>query len=555
MPIRQWWSVLVAGMLAVAAGLTCLILADRGLRTEAVRAGGVPVEIVRGPGATGARPAVVVVHGYAGSGRLMRPFADTLARRGYVVLLPDLAGHGANTRRLDVPAVIDAEIASVVAHARGLPDVDPDRVTLLGHSMGAGAVVRAGAADRRIAATVAISLPGSGTGPGPRRLLLIVGALEPGGFRTAAERAAGDRAAGDRRLVSVPLVEHISVLFAPRTHREAAGWLDAAAGNAAAGNTAAGAGIVPLRRVAAGALTMLGALLLLAAALARGGTGSPAGRPPNAAAATSRASTIRALVARWPANVAASAIRRPADSASPASAIPRSADSAASTSPASEVRRPAGFAAPTSPASATRADPVRRPVTWLAVAAASVLGVLGGGIGAVAAPAPVTGYLIGFFAAVGGGLALAAGLLTGWRRPPVPRWTAAVPALAGGAAVVVPVQLGLTLMVPHGDRWWLVAALALATAALLAGARALAGPGWDLAVLAGTAVPLAAAAVTGLAPGFLMLIAPLLAVLFALCALLAAVARRGGAAWWPSIAAGAVMIAWPVAVALPVSAG
>ncbi|MDP9795246.1 pimeloyl-ACP methyl ester carboxylesterase [Catenuloplanes nepalensis] len=503
MSMRPWWSVLVAGILAVAAGLTALFLADRGLSGESLRVGGVPVEIVRGPavaGASGGRPAVVVVHGYAGSGRLMRPFADTLARRGYVVLLPDLAGHGANTRRLDVPSAIDPEIAAVVAHARELPDVDPDRVTLLGHSMGAGAVVRAGAADPRIAATVAISLPGSGGAPGPRRLLLIVGALEPAGFRaageqTAREPASGDRPVGDRRLVSVPFVEHISVLYAPRTHREAAAWLDAAVGN-----TATGSGTVPLRRIAAGALTLLGALLLLTAALGR-----PSHRltPP----------------------------------------------------PHDAVSGPAGL---------DRAAALRRPAGWIAVGGAGLLGLAGGGIGAVAVPSPVTGYLIGYFAAVGGVLAIAAAALTGARRPsrrlssyrpPLPRWTAVVASAGGGAAVVVPVQLGLTLMVPHGDRWWLVGALALATAALLAGARALAGPVWDLAVLAAIAMPLAAAAVIGLAPGFLLLIAPLVALLFVLYALLAAVARRGGATWWSPIAAGAVMIAWPVAVALPVSVG
>ncbi|MDR7275041.1 alpha/beta hydrolase [Catenuloplanes atrovinosus] len=478
---RPWWSVVVAAVLSLAGGLAGLAYADHGLAREAVRTGGVPVEIVRAGGGTGARPAVVVVHGYAGSGRLMRPFADTLARRGYVVLLPDLAGHGASPRRLDVPSVIDAEVAAVVAHARGLPDVDPDRVALLGHSMGAGAAVRAGAADPRVAATVAISLPGAGdvSAAGPRRLLLLVGALEPGGFRTAGrEAAAGD----DRRLVSVPFVEHVSVLFAPRTHREAADWLDAATGNAPAAT-----GIAPLRRVTAGALTLLGAVSLLIAALTRGhrrGTGGPA----DAAAGRGRTPAAGALA---------------------------------------------------------------RPRTWLAVGLGGALGIVGGGLGSGLLPSPVAGYLAGYVAVAGGVLTAAAG----WRRPRPPRWTAVLSAVAGGAAVVVPVQLGLTLMVPHGDRWWLLGALAPATAALLAGARSLAGPGWDVAVLAALGLPPAVAAVLGLAPGFLLLIAPLVAVLFGVYGLLAAAARWSGADWWHPVAAGAVMIAWPVAVALPVSVG
>lgn len=126
-----------------------------------------------------------------------------------------------------------------------------------------------------------------------------------------------------------------------------------------------------------------------------------------------------------------------------------------------------------------------------------------------------------------------------------------ISAVAGGVAVVVPVQLGLTSMVPHGDRWWLILALVLATATLLHGARALAGPGWDAAVLVVVSMPLPVAAVIGLAPGFLMLIAPLVAVLFVLYVGLGALGR--GSAWWHPVAAGAVMIAWPIAAALPVS--
>ena len=46
------------------------------------------------------------------------------------------------------------EIAAVVGQLRTRPDVDPARVALLGHSMGAAAVVRAGSADRTAQTTV-----------------------------------------------------------------------------------------------------------------------------------------------------------------------------------------------------------------------------------------------------------------------------------------------------------------------------------------------------------------------------------------------------------------
>ncbi|MEV6596143.1 alpha/beta fold hydrolase [Actinoplanes sp. NPDC051346] len=110
-------SALAIGLLLLAAGAATARHADAGLESRAVRVGGVPVELVRPAGAEPPGPAVVVAHGFAGSGRLMRPFADTLARRGYVVALPDLAGHGANIRPLTDDADVDRDLAAVVRSA------------------------------------------------------------------------------------------------------------------------------------------------------------------------------------------------------------------------------------------------------------------------------------------------------------------------------------------------------------------------------------------------------------------------------------------------------
>ena len=62
---------------------------------------GVPlVERHPGPPDGQRRPGVVVAHGFAGSATLMAQFGDTLVARGYVVVLLDFTGHGANPRRL-----------------------------------------------------------------------------------------------------------------------------------------------------------------------------------------------------------------------------------------------------------------------------------------------------------------------------------------------------------------------------------------------------------------------------------------------------------------------
>ncbi|WP_433607340.1 alpha/beta hydrolase family protein [Dactylosporangium sp. CA-139114] len=462
---------LVLGIVLLAAGVAGFATAGRGLRTTSVHVGAVPVELVRPGGAAAggaARPVVVVVHGYAGSGRLMRPFADTLARRGYLVALPDLAGHGANPRRL-TEAALDRDLAAVVRYVRGLPGADPARVALVGHSMGAAAVVRAGAADRSIAATVAISIgddAAAATRPGPRHLLAMYGAFEPSGIGSTTE------ATGAERVVRVPLAEHIGVLFADRTHHETARWLDRALGHHPDRPViAAKARLVP------GGLSLVGGLLILIGALLSGRTG----------------------------------------------------------------------AAPAPP------DRERLGLRIGAVLVAPVPGELAGVALAHALPNTVTGYLTGYFAGCGAALVAAALLIRRPDRParpsPAALARAALLALAALAAVVLPVHAGLTDVAPHGPDWWVVALLALAVAALLAGAHALLGTPWSYAAVVALCLPMPVASLIGVAPGFLALISPLVLVLIGLHV---AVCAAAGRPWWRTVLAGALTVAWPVAVVLPV---
>ncbi|WP_433064828.1 alpha/beta hydrolase family protein [Dactylosporangium sp. CS-033363] len=463
---------LVLGLVLIAAGVLGFATADRGLRIESAHAGTVPLQLFRpvddAHGA--ARPVVVVVHGYAGSGRLMRPFADTLARRGYLVALPDLAGHGANPERLTEEA-LDRELAEVVRFVRALPDADPARVALVGHSMGAAAVVRAGAADQTIAATVAISIGDDASAairPGPRHLLGLYGAFEPAGIGVS------ERAMDADRVVPVPLVEHIGVLFADRTHHETAQWLDRALGHAPERPVIAAKG-----RLIPGALSLLGGLLVVIGALL--------------------------------------------------------------------LRRTAAARAPL--------DRDRLGLRLGAVLVAPIPGGLAGVALTYALPNTVTGYLTGYLAGCGSALAVAALLI---RRPPRPARPslrsaggAALLAVATLAAVVLPVHIGLTDVAPHGPDWWVVAVLALAVAALLAGAHALLPPPWSYGAVLALCLPMPAASLIGAAPGFLALISPLIMVLVVLHL---AVCAAAGRPWSRTIAAGALTIAWPVAVVLPVLA-
>jgi len=535
---RRWPVVAVAvvAVLLAVAGATGLSRADNGLVRRIVVVDGVPLHEVRPVNASGPMPGVVVVHGYASSARLMYPFVDTLARSGYVVVLPDLTGHAANLRRMSTLDLLQQDLDVALRHLRSLPSVAADRVALLGHSMGAAAVTRYATEHDGVPATVAISLRDATSLPSgagrPRNLLLLYGAAEFSRFPEAAGQALrlgypdgrlahtyGDPVSGTaRRAVAVPGAEHISVLYMTPTHVEAIGWLDAVLRpGQALSNT-----IDPRRRL------VPAALLLLAFALG--------GYPLAAVLFGRRLRYAQALPA----------VR-------PAAALP--------------AVRPAAFAGGLAAA------------LGLAVALAEVAPT-------ARLPLAVGGYLAGFFAITG------AGLFVVWRlarrpsnEPPAgsqadslngpPAGSQAGPPAEhratshGGrarlaaatvlftayavAAVAVPLHLGLAHTAPAGPRWWLLAVVAAANVALLWTAELVsAGRGWrHAAVLAATVVALLAATVIGLAPGFLLLVLSLLAVLLAWQAAWAAVLRRQGAPPWAAAVAGGLLVAWPIATSLP----
>jgi pimeloyl-ACP methyl ester carboxylesterase len=209
-------------------------------------------------------------HGFAGSGAIMRGFAYTLAHAGFVVGVWDFDGHGANPNAFqDRPLLENADQALREILSLGLGD--PNRVAILGHSMGSGVALDFGLRDPDVDATIAVSPVPRPVTPGlPRNLLLMAGELEPPFLqraRTLLEEAGGS--AGDpedgsaRALRVIPGVEHISILFSPNAHQVAREWLEATFG------AQPGARDYVDRRVGwyglgvVGALTINGALAML----------------------------------------------------------------------------------------------------------------------------------------------------------------------------------------------------------------------------------------------------------------------------------------------------
>lgn len=117
--------------------------------------------IPRGVSAKTPAPGILAVHGYINSRETHADFAIEFARRGYVVLNMDQAGHGFS----DAPAFANGFGGPAgLAYLRSLDLVDKDNIGLEGHSMGGWTVLNAAAAYPD--GYKAMVLEGSSTGSG-----------------------------------------------------------------------------------------------------------------------------------------------------------------------------------------------------------------------------------------------------------------------------------------------------------------------------------------------------------------------------------------------------
>jgi pimeloyl-ACP methyl ester carboxylesterase len=100
--------------------------------------------------------AVALLHGAASTRSDVLDQAAVLARHGYGVLLFDARGHGESAGRgMDFGWHGTADVSGAVDFLTRQPDVSPDRVGLVGLSMGGEEAIGAAGTDERIAAVVA----------------------------------------------------------------------------------------------------------------------------------------------------------------------------------------------------------------------------------------------------------------------------------------------------------------------------------------------------------------------------------------------------------------
>jgi pimeloyl-ACP methyl ester carboxylesterase len=239
---RVNWIIGAAGLMLVIVSILQIRTASQGLEITRVIKTDPPITIIAPLSARGeSRPLVLIGHGFAGSGILMRGFSFTLAHAGYVVISWDFDGHASNPQpfpnMFGSEALIEnVENALSIADARGL--VSNDRVAILGHSMGSGVALSFSQKRTETAATIAISPVLHSVSPTfPRNLLFMTGSLEESFIRNAerllseAGGPGGDHSthtARDLRIIQG--VEHISILFSPVSHMTAREWLDATFG-------------------------------------------------------------------------------------------------------------------------------------------------------------------------------------------------------------------------------------------------------------------------------------------------------------------------------------
>lgn len=208
---------------------------ERGLLVRTFEVDGVPLRYMVAQDAT-AVPGILVAHGFAGSQQLMLGYGTVLAQAGYGVILWDFEGHGANPRPLDRQGdALQQNIAIAYDLLIAQPEIDSERIALLGHSMGSGAVMTAAIEQPdQYQAVVAVSPTGAEVTPTlPPNLHLQAGEWEArfvANARDLLERAGGEQgdltAGRGRSFLLIPRAEHITILFSSLSHSAALDWFN-----------------------------------------------------------------------------------------------------------------------------------------------------------------------------------------------------------------------------------------------------------------------------------------------------------------------------------------
>jgi dienelactone hydrolase len=159
----------------------------------------IPADFKVPPG-KGPFPAVIVLHGCGGRGASQLLWADRLNEWGYAALIPDsMAPRGikrvceSEAQHLVTPRDRMGDVGSAVAWLRSRPEIDPDRIAVLGESHGgATAALATARVYGDIGLTAAVDYYGACIDPGSHGtvpLLALAGEADDWGFPAVRCRA------------------------------------------------------------------------------------------------------------------------------------------------------------------------------------------------------------------------------------------------------------------------------------------------------------------------------------------------------------------------------
>jgi len=195
-------------------------------------------------------PAAIICEPFNSPPEVSRLLALELVKSGFIVLTFDWAGRAPQeNRQLLRSAVMEparADAAAAAAYLRALPEVDPDRIAITGHSVGGTLAIEVANDDPRMMAVASIGMEADVSRERPHNLLWAVGLYDEfrvlnrmrDVFQASADTAAmeevtvGDFRRGTaRRLAVSATTDHFTELQDQGIHREVIKWFRQVAGS------------------------------------------------------------------------------------------------------------------------------------------------------------------------------------------------------------------------------------------------------------------------------------------------------------------------------------
>ncbi|MEB3291867.1 MAG: alpha/beta fold hydrolase [Synechococcales bacterium] len=188
-------------------------------------------------------PAILLCHGVNSSKNTLTPLAQELARRGIASVVFDFGGYGQSYSRPSSQAANLRDVQIVLHWMRHHPQIDRDRLGILGHSMGGTTALETAIANPDLKTTILLSIGGNATPQKPANLLVASGIYEelnPVGemqelFAPAVDRPAdrsvipgeifGNFSKGTaRQLFFSSTADHAIAPFDPQIHQAVLAW-------------------------------------------------------------------------------------------------------------------------------------------------------------------------------------------------------------------------------------------------------------------------------------------------------------------------------------------